>query len=283
MTPVYNGQDFIQRCYRNLLCQTHEEWQWVVVDDGSTDRTLSMVKEIAGRDPRVKIVSYQKNRGRGYARNIGIANAAADWVVIWDVDDLHFPERLAAVDEARRQGYDFFCSYAVVVDNSLTIKGTRGFGHPDELIGRGFVHPTLACRTEILAKIGYRETRGVGGIGEDIEVCWLLPLNYRGRYCENALSIYQEDREVTVRKARDSNIARAALLIEMGRRRSLRIGRAYWAMVIRCFAKVAVLWVLGAAPSIYRHTVRMRSYGAVLPGWRLSDRQMQFIEMCRQA
>ena len=128
ITPIYNGADFVERCYENLLKQSFANWEWVVVDDGSTDGTTKIIQKT--EDARVRLFSYKQNKGRGYARNIAISESQGDWIVIWDVDDLNFPERLMTIENARLQNYDFFCSYAVVADNNMKIKGTRGFHEP---------------------------------------------------------------------------------------------------------------------------------------------------------
>jgi len=68
MTVIYNGESFLRRCYRNLLAQTFTDWEWIAVNDGSTDRTEPLLRQIERREPRLRIVTYAPNRGRGYAR-----------------------------------------------------------------------------------------------------------------------------------------------------------------------------------------------------------------------
>ena len=67
--PVYNGGPTIRRTLSNLLQQEHRDFQILVYDDGSTDRTAEFVEEIAGRDSRVRLVRGETNMGRGGARN----------------------------------------------------------------------------------------------------------------------------------------------------------------------------------------------------------------------
>jgi cellulose synthase/poly-beta-1,6-N-acetylglucosamine synthase-like glycosyltransferase len=66
MTPVYNGEAFFRRCFGVLREQTISDWEWVVVDDGSTDQTAEIVRSID--DDRIRFISYPENQGRGYAR-----------------------------------------------------------------------------------------------------------------------------------------------------------------------------------------------------------------------
>ena len=62
ITPVFNGTRFVHRCYSTLKAQTFHDWEWVVVDDGSTDGTANAVREID--DSRIKLISYSPNRGQ---------------------------------------------------------------------------------------------------------------------------------------------------------------------------------------------------------------------------
>jgi len=106
ITPIFNGEDFVHRCYSLLSMQTFTDWEWVVVDDGSTDKTADLVRQID--DERVRFITYMPNRGRGYARTRALEAACGEWMVVWDVDDLYFPDRLEKINKARLEGYDFF-------------------------------------------------------------------------------------------------------------------------------------------------------------------------------
>ena len=272
-TPVYNGVDFIARCYNNLLLQTFKDWEWVIVDDGSTDGTAEMVKMIS--DDRISMFSYESNKGRGYARTKAVAQSRGDWVVIWDVDDLHFPDRLEEINKARLDGYDFFCSYAVVVDNDFNIKGIRGFSNPGNGLPRGFVHPTLACRTEIARKIGYESNIRTG---EDAKMLWILSMKYRGLWFEDALTIYQEDREVNLRKAIDCNLGHLSQLKGMFRDNIIDSFKNQNLLYMKYLCKLLILNLMRLYPSLYLRLVPLRDYGETRHGWMLSEERIDFVK-----
>jgi glycosyltransferase involved in cell wall biosynthesis len=275
ITPVYNGADFIARCYENIKLQTFTDWEWVVVDDGSTDSTAAEVQKID--DARVRLISYKQNKGRGYARNLAIQESKGDWIVIWDVDDLNFPERLASIEQARLQKYDFFCSYAVVVNNDMEIKGTRGFYNPSGCLPAGFVHPTLAMKRDIVQKIGYKITGGVGGIGEDAKISWLLSLKHKGLWHEDALVIYQEEREINLVKGIDSNIAHLQTIRKFREKGIIDFDKKYIVSLIKYFLKICVLNIMRIYPRLYLNTVNARSYGVIKKGWKLAQEKIDFI------
>ncbi|HUN53802.1 MAG TPA: glycosyltransferase family 2 protein [Smithella sp.] len=276
ITPVYNGADFVERCYENLLRQSFANWEWVVVDDGSTDDTAEIVRKIT--DARVRLFSCKSNKGRGYARNLAIRESLGDWIVIWDVDDLNFPERLEIIETARLQDYEFFCSYAVVVNNDMKIKGTRGFHEPSGCLPKGFVHPTLALKKEIAQSIQYKITSGVGGPAEDAKILWILPLKYRGLWFEDALTIYQEERDINLRKTIDTNIAHLQTLNELRREGIFKSGKTYYPTVVKYFIKIFILSIMRIYPKIYLRSIDLRDYGRLKTGWQLSPEKIDFIK-----
>ncbi len=277
ITPVYNGEKFIRRCYNNLLLQTFQEWEWVVVNDGSTDKTLSLVKAIA--DDRINLSSYDSNKGRGFARTQALSRASGEWIVVWDMDDMYFPDRLTEINKARLAGYDFFCSYAVVANNNLNIKGIRGFSAPANGLPRGFVHPTIACRAELARKIGYCPNIRTG---EDAKMKWILSMKYRGLWFKDALTIYQEDREINLRKAIDCNLGHYLQLQEMFRNGLITGFKNRQRLHIKYLCKLAFLNLLRVYPPLYMKLVPLRDYGATKPGWTLSEERVNFIKKMRE-
>jgi len=91
--PAYNAERYIADSIRSVLTQTYSDWELVVVDDGSTDQTSEVVRELAARESRIKYV-HQENGRLGKARNIGILNSSGQFVAFLDSDDLWLPEKL---------------------------------------------------------------------------------------------------------------------------------------------------------------------------------------------
>ena len=83
IVPVYNGEKYVATCLENLLNQTYNNLEIIVVDDGSTDKSA----ELAACYP-VRIISHEHNKGLSAARNTGIDNATGDFIHFMDVDDL---------------------------------------------------------------------------------------------------------------------------------------------------------------------------------------------------
>lgn len=81
---VYNGEKFIKKCLENIINQTYKNLEILVVNDGSTDNTLSICQEI--NDKRIRIIN-QENKGLSLSRNVGIDNAKGEYLFFIDVDD----------------------------------------------------------------------------------------------------------------------------------------------------------------------------------------------------
>lgn len=92
ITPVYNGERFLRPALDSLLAQTFQDWEHIVVDDGSTDGTASILASYT--DPRL-IKLRQANAGEAAARNAGLDQARGDYIAFLDADDLYRPEALA--------------------------------------------------------------------------------------------------------------------------------------------------------------------------------------------
>jgi glycosyltransferase involved in cell wall biosynthesis len=92
--PTYNRAALLPPVIASILDQNFAEFELVIFDDGSTDNTADVVREIQARDPRLHYVSLPENRGIGYARNAGLRHTAGSYVALADSDDLWLPGRL---------------------------------------------------------------------------------------------------------------------------------------------------------------------------------------------
>ncbi len=89
----YNRSEKLYTCLQSLVCQEGIEYEVVVVDDGSTDDTQAMLRANF-LPPLFRSIRLDKNYGAYYARNVGIDAAQGEWILIWDSDDILYPEAL---------------------------------------------------------------------------------------------------------------------------------------------------------------------------------------------
>lgn len=92
--PVYNGERFIEKAIRSAL-QQPEIIEVVVIDDGSTDKTSSIIEELQSKDSRVLIYHHKnkENRGRSASRNLGVKKAKGNYIAFLDADDFYLENR----------------------------------------------------------------------------------------------------------------------------------------------------------------------------------------------
>lgn len=83
--PVYNAENYVGRCIESVQAQTYNNWQMILVDDGSKDKSLEICQKYADVDNRISVI-HQENAGPGIARNTGIAKASGNYVVFIDSD-----------------------------------------------------------------------------------------------------------------------------------------------------------------------------------------------------
>ena len=85
--PCYNSGKYLSACMDSVLAQTFEDFEALVIDDGSKDDTLSVAQYYAQRDPRVRVFA-KENGGVAAARNLGLDHAQGEWITFVDSDDL---------------------------------------------------------------------------------------------------------------------------------------------------------------------------------------------------
>ena len=115
-TPAYNRADLLPRCYESMKRQTNKEFIWMIIDDGSTDGSLKILREYEKNDPRVTVID-QENKGVSVARNVGIELALqskCEFITFMDSDDYLTDDSLETVVkwEATIAGKPGYCGVA---------------------------------------------------------------------------------------------------------------------------------------------------------------------------
>ncbi len=122
---TYNRSKLLPRAIGSILDQTYSDWELVIVDDGSTDSTETVVHDI--KDSRIKYFKLDKNRGATYARNYGLDLISGDYFLVWDSDDVLYPNALEVV-------YDIFennQNLAVVSAPARSLKNDKEVWFPE--------------------------------------------------------------------------------------------------------------------------------------------------------
>ena len=119
---AYNAEKTIEQAINSVLSQTYTNFELLVVNDCSKDRTVELVKDIVAKDSRVRLISNVKNSGVSYTRKHGLEEAKGDWIAILDSDDAWEPEKLEKqIELQRRTNADLLFTGSAFMDSE---------GHP---------------------------------------------------------------------------------------------------------------------------------------------------------
>lgn len=116
---AYNSERYVADAIASVVAQTFQDWELLVVDDGSTDRTLAIASDFAKDEPRIRVIHLDNNRGVANARNVGIAAARGRYLAFLDSDDLWLPPKLEIqIEFMKRTGAGFsFTQYRRLLQN----------------------------------------------------------------------------------------------------------------------------------------------------------------------
>ena len=111
VTPMYNAEKLIGETIESVLNQTYQNWEWIVVDNCSTDKSRDLITAI--NDSRIKVISLEKNSGGpAHPRNVGIENAKGEYVALLDADDIWHNEKLEALSK-------YYGEYEIIYHNEI--------------------------------------------------------------------------------------------------------------------------------------------------------------------
>lgn len=164
---VYNSDRYLSRCLDSILNQTFADFEFLIIDDGSTDQSLRILRDYATQDPRIRL-THQANLGIPKTRNALLQQATGDFVAVMDADDVALPDRFAQQVDFLRSYPDVVCVGSAVdwIDESDRYLGHCPMPEQNEEIQRLLVggismlhHPcTMVQRAAMLQVGGYDES-----------------------------------------------------------------------------------------------------------------------------
>lgn len=126
ITPVYNREKYLAKCIESILNQTYENFEFIIIDDNSSDLTVNIIKDYLLRDSRIKFLENNKNLGATLSFNRGLDIAKGKYIARMDSDDISFLDRF-------KKQVDIFESW-----HDLEVLGTGAvlIDHKENEIGR---------------------------------------------------------------------------------------------------------------------------------------------------
>jgi glycosyltransferase involved in cell wall biosynthesis len=161
--PVYNAERFISLAFESVLRQTHEKFEVIAIDDGSSDDSLVILEEFAKRDPRVRIIS-RENKGLVATLNEGLDLARGDFIARMDADDICYPERFALQLQAFAADPNLtVCGMNVDIlrsNNRVAVQEPHALSWQEvrvlNVFGPALFHPVVMFRRDHFLRHGFR-------------------------------------------------------------------------------------------------------------------------------
>ena len=174
--PVYNTEKYLDQSIGTVIQQTYENWEMIVVDDGSTDNSISIIQSFAQKDQRIQLyINESDQHGPGIARNIGLRHVRGKYIYFIDSDDWIEKELLVdTVTKAEETGADLVPFGFIIEEENRQIrkplKPAGNYEYDDfKEIANGILrgtwgHVTELIKSELLANISQNQYKS----GEDI-------------------------------------------------------------------------------------------------------------------
>lgn len=131
--PAYNTEKYIEECIKSIINQTYQNWECIIIDDGSQDNTNSIIKNWTDLDSRISLY-YQDNQGVSKARNLGIDAAKGKYMCFIDVDDWVEPNFLAFFIDNIQDSNTLIVQDIIKDYNSHTVVKTQDYINKEFLL-----------------------------------------------------------------------------------------------------------------------------------------------------
>jgi len=157
--PAFNRGFIIREALESVLNQTYQDWEALIVNDGSNDDTSEVVKEYTRKDSRIRLIEHDRQRGAQAARNTALRAATGTWIAFLDSDDRWLPHSLKIRLKATEQGSQVVHSecYVFERERNLELFGVpqlRGHVYRELLRKPGPTFPALLMSREAFARLG---------------------------------------------------------------------------------------------------------------------------------
>ncbi len=152
--PFYNAEKYLKFAIQSVIAQSYENWELILVDDGSSDNSLEVAQEFALKDARIRVICDGKNRKLPYRLNQLITESKGDFIARMDADDIMHPDRLKIELSflIENQHYDLVSGGIVSIDHKNNVTGVRTVNKlvtiDKDSKSYPIVHPTVMARRD---------------------------------------------------------------------------------------------------------------------------------------
>jgi glycosyltransferase involved in cell wall biosynthesis len=254
LLPVYNGEQYLHATLESVLSQSYSDFEFLILDDGSTDGTAAILESYRQRDPRVR-VAHHENRGVGYTLNRGIAQARGRLIAQIGADDLALPGRFERQVEflERHPDHVLVGGHLRIIDARGRPLGVRKYPARDaQLRARMLLYNPIGAPSVMYRRA---DALAAGGFTPRFRTCedydFVLRIAQRGKIANlpEPLTAYRlhpgaTKSTQTRRQLLDTIATKRAACDEYGYRASLRVRAANFAMALLTrFPEALTYWL----------------------------------------
>ena len=189
LMSVYNGEEYVAETIESILAQTYADFEFIIVNDGSTDGTKEIIESF--KDRRIKLFNLKKNQGIGLALNFGLSKVKGRFIAKVDADDISLPTRFEEEREYLLQNpeIDLVGSFMEYFPHNDEVKTSQRYKYYKNVIEKelnsvvtwqdmrkklywfcALNHPNMMGKTEVIKKVGYIDA----SVGEDYHLFYNL-------------------------------------------------------------------------------------------------------------
>ena len=201
---VYNGEDYLAETIESVINQTFKEWEFIIINDCSTDNTFEILAEYASKDKRIKVHTNETNLRLPSSLNKALSFAEGKYIARMDADDICLPDRL-------QKQFDFMeanpnidlssCRFFTLKNGVYSSGGCGGKGDSESikallLVTNPILHPGIIAKADVVKELGYDKNFTCT---EDMELWTRFVLNgKRVEILSEYLMIYRlHDKQIT--------------------------------------------------------------------------------------
>ena len=160
--PVYNGEKYLEEAIESILNQTFKDFELIIVDDGSVDKTLKIIEKYPKNNASIRLIKNNKNIGRVFSLNKALQEARGLYIARMDADDISLPKRIEKQINflEKNQDYVIVGSNIEIINDEGKKLGVRIYPQDDENIRKTllfkspFAHPVVMFRKKEVVELG---------------------------------------------------------------------------------------------------------------------------------
>lgn len=266
--PVFNSEKYVAEAIESILNQTFNDFEFIIIDDGSTDNSLKIIKEYSQKDNHIRVVVNQENKGIAGSLNIGIALARGEYIARMDADDISLPERFekqVAFMENHPEIGVVGTSFSRIDEKENVIEEVKLITQPPRIWWRMFfinpiVHPSVMMRRNIFINGKFKYNRK-SEPAEDYDLWFQIMSHYAIANLSEGLLLYRVHNENISFVKRQEQLRITEKVLKLRTEEILHMNLPeHYGRYIMGFSKIESLWVAWkvcwAISRLYRYFLR---------------------------